>query len=61
MLNYLQAKDDKDFDRTYDSFAQFSLRDARALRRWRDEFRTIVREILIPEARSPPLPALRIW
>src|SRR5204863_4920531 len=36
---------------------QFSRRDAAALRRWRDEFRPIVREILIPEARSPPLPA----
>ena len=46
-----------DFDKTCDSFAQFSPRDAAALRRWRDEFRPIVREILVPEARSPPLPA----
>jgi phytoene dehydrogenase-like protein len=45
-----------DFEKTYDSFAQFSRRDADALRRWRDEFQPIVREILIPEARSPPLP-----
>jgi len=46
-----------DFEKTYDSFAQFSRRDADALRRWRDEFQPIVREVLIPEARSPPLAA----
>jgi phytoene dehydrogenase-like protein len=46
-----------DFDKTCDSFAQFSRRDAEALRRWRDEFRPILSQILIPEARSPPLPA----
>jgi len=46
-----------DFDKTGESFAQFSARDAAALRRWRDEFRPIVREILVPEARCPPLPA----
>ena len=46
-----------DFDRTYKSFRQFSQRDADALRRWRDEFRPIVSQILIPESRSPPLPA----
>jgi phytoene dehydrogenase-like protein len=46
-----------DFERTYDSFAQFSKRDAEALRRWRDEFHPIVHGILTPEARSPPLPA----
>jgi phytoene dehydrogenase-like protein len=45
-----------DFEKTYDSFAQFSRSDAEALARWRDEFQPIVREILIPEARSPPLP-----
>jgi phytoene dehydrogenase-like protein len=45
-----------DFERTYESFAQFSRRDAEALRRWRDEFRPIVANILNPEARSPPLP-----
>jgi phytoene dehydrogenase-like protein len=49
-----------DFESTYDSFRQFSQRDAETLRRWRDEFHPIVNEILIPEARSPPLPnALR--
>jgi phytoene dehydrogenase-like protein len=46
-----------DFEKTHDSFAQFSARDAQALRRWRDEFQPIVSGILIPEARSPPLPA----
>jgi len=45
-----------DFKKTCDSFAQFSRRDAEFLRRWRDEFQPIVREILIPEARSAPLP-----
>lgn len=45
-----------DIEKTCESFAQFSRRDARTLRRWRDEFQPIVREILVPEARSPPLP-----
>src|SRR5262245_21873600 len=45
-----------DFEKTYESFAQFSRRDADALRRWRDEFQPILNGILIPEARSPPLP-----
>ena len=36
--------------------AQFSRRDADALRRWHDEFVPIVRGILGPEHRSPPLP-----
>src|SRR5262249_49428488 len=45
-----------DFERTYESFTQFSRRDADALRRWRNEFRLIVSAILNPEARSPPLP-----
>lgn len=50
-----------DFERTYETFRQFSQHDADALRRWRDEFRPIVSQILIPESRSPPLPAaLRI-
>src|SRR5688572_5780478 len=43
-----------DFERTYESFAHFSRRDADALRRWRNEFRPIVGSILNPEARSPP-------
>lgn len=48
-----------DLDRTADSFAQFSTRDAAALRRWAEEFRPIVEKILIPEAQSPPLPPER--
>src|SRR5262249_47438921 len=48
-----------DLDRTADSFAQFSPRDAAALRRWAEEFRPIVERILIPEAQPPPLPPER--
>lgn len=44
-----------DLDRTAASFAQFSHKDAAALRRWTEEFRPIVEKILIPEAQSPPL------
>ena len=46
-----------DFDRTVDSFARVSRRDADALRRWRDAFVPVVRDILVPEAQAPPLPA----
>ncbi|MEW6305110.1 MAG: NAD(P)/FAD-dependent oxidoreductase [Verrucomicrobiota bacterium] len=45
-----------DFERTVESFSQFSKKDAQALRRWTEEFRPIVERILIPEAQSPPLP-----
>ncbi|MDA1190524.1 MAG: NAD(P)/FAD-dependent oxidoreductase [Candidatus Poribacteria bacterium] len=45
-----------EFDRTVDSFAQFSRHDADSLKRWRDDFRPIVRDILIPEAQSAPSP-----
>jgi len=45
-----------DIERTIASFAQFSRRDAATLRRWHDEFVPIVRSILGPEGRSPPLP-----
>jgi phytoene dehydrogenase-like protein len=49
-----------DFERTAASFAEFSKRDADALRHWVVEFRPIVENILIPEAQSPPLePGLR--
>lgn len=49
-----------DLERTVDSFAQFSRRDARALRYWASEFEPIVERILIPEARCAPLePATR--
>ena len=37
-------------------FAAFSQGDADTLRRWHDEFVPIVRDILAPEGRSPPLP-----
>lgn len=45
-----------DPEKTFASFAEFSPRDAAALRRWIDEFTPIVEEILVPEARQPPLP-----
>lgn len=48
-----------DFEKTVRSFEQFSPRDARALRRWRDEFEPILEKILIPESQSPPIPAGR--
>lgn len=44
-----------DFDRTVESFARFSSRDAAAVRRWRDEFTPILEEILTPESQSPPV------
>lgn len=44
------------FEKTVESFAQFSRRDANALRRWCDRFRPIVQNILVPEAQAPPLP-----
>ena len=48
-----------DLERTEDSFSQFSKEDARTLRRWTEEFRPIVENILIPEAQCPPLPRER--
>jgi len=45
-----------DVDRTVRSFAEFSRRDADALRRWQHEFVPILRDILLPESRSVPLP-----
>ena len=45
-----------DFERTHASFAALSKQDAATLKRWHDEFRPIVRDILVPEATSPPLP-----
>jgi phytoene dehydrogenase-like protein len=48
-----------DLDKTLDSFAAFSTRDAAALRRWVDEVRPMVEQLIVPEARSPPLPAAR--
>ena len=45
-----------DIEKTIESVAQFSRRDADTLRRWHDEFVPIVHGILGPEHRSPPLP-----
>src|SRR5947207_124529 len=45
-----------DIDRTAQSFEQFSRKDAETLRRWHHEFVPIVRDILAPEAKAPPLP-----
>ncbi len=45
-----------DFEKTCASFARFSEHDAQVLRRYRDEFRPIVQQILLPESRRPPLP-----
>ena len=45
-----------DVDRTVELFAHFSQRDAETLRRWQHEFVPIVRDILVPESRSVPLP-----
>ena len=42
-----------------DSFAEFSRRDAATLRRWVEEFRPIVEQIILPEVQSPPLPPER--
>ena len=44
-----------DIERTIASFETFSKRDAETLRRWHNDFVPIVRDILIPEGRSPPL------
>jgi phytoene dehydrogenase-like protein len=46
-----------DINRTIESFAQFSRRDAETLRRWHDDFIPIVQNILTWEGRSPPLPS----
>lgn len=46
-----------DFERTAESFAQFSPRDTATLRRWRDAFVPILEKILGPEARRPPIHA----
>ena len=45
-----------DIDRTVASFADFSQRDADTLSRWQHEFVPIVRDILVPEGRSIPVP-----
>lgn len=48
-----------DLDRTVESFAEFSRKDAATLGRWVEEFRPIVEQILRPEALAPPLPTER--
>ena len=45
-----------DFEKTAESFAAFSARDAAALRRWRNDFVPIVERILGPESRRAPVP-----
>ncbi len=45
-----------DFEKTAASFANFSKKDADALRKWRDTFLPIVEQIIVPESMSPPLP-----
>jgi phytoene dehydrogenase-like protein len=45
-----------DIARTIASFRAFSPRDADTLARWHEEFVPIVRDIIAPESRSPPLP-----
>ena len=44
-----------DFEKTAESFARFSRRDAATLRRWRNGFLPIVEQILVPESLSPPI------
>jgi len=46
-----------DFEKTVASFERVSPRDARALRRWRDDFVPVLEKIVGPEGRRPPLPA----
>jgi phytoene dehydrogenase-like protein len=43
-----------DFEKTAQSFAAFSARDAATLRRWREAFVPILERILVPESRTPP-------
>jgi phytoene dehydrogenase-like protein len=46
-----------DFEKTAQSVAQFSARDAGVLRDWRRMFQPVLQKILIPESRSVPRPA----
>ena len=46
-----------DFEKTAASFERFSAKDARAVRRWRDDFVPILEKIIGPEGRTPPIPA----
>jgi phytoene dehydrogenase-like protein len=49
----------KSFEKTAESFARFSRRDAHTLRHWRDRFLPILENILVPESQSPPIPTDR--
>jgi phytoene dehydrogenase-like protein len=44
------------FEKTVESFARFSKKDAESLQHWRERFLPIVEKILIPENQSPPIP-----
>ncbi len=44
-----------DFQKTFDSFAEFDRQDAQALKDWHDKFHPIVEKYLRPENFSPPL------
>jgi phytoene dehydrogenase-like protein len=44
------------FEKTVESFARFSKKDAQTLRNWRERFLPIVEKILVPESVSPPIP-----
>jgi len=46
-----------DFEKTASSFERYSAKDARALRRWRDDFLPVLEKIVGPEGRTPPIPA----
>jgi len=48
-----------DFEKTAASFERFSPKDARALRRWRDDFVPVLEKIVGPESCRPPVPAAR--
>ncbi|MEW5977351.1 MAG: NAD(P)/FAD-dependent oxidoreductase [Acidobacteriota bacterium] len=45
-----------DFEKTVESFACFSRRDADSLRKWRERFLPVLGHILVPESQGPPLP-----
>jgi len=49
----------RSFEKTEESFARFSRKDAAALREWRDKFVPVVQQILTPESQAPPLPGDR--
>lgn len=50
-----------DFEKTVESFAEWSPRDAQQLRRWRDRFLPVLERILIADSQSPPVPREERW